>query len=42
MNPGRLIQVVNKQDNFGWGVVLNFRKRPNNKLVIFLIVFFLI
>lgn len=32
MNPGRLIQVVNKNDNFGWGVVINFRKRPNNKL----------
>jgi ATP-dependent RNA helicase DOB1 len=32
MNPGRLIQVVNKNDNFGWGAVINFRKRPNNKL----------
>jgi len=31
MNPGRLINVVNKGDNFGWGVVINFRKRPNNK-----------
>jgi ATP-dependent RNA helicase DOB1 len=33
MNPGRLIHVVNKDDDFGWGVVINFRKRPNNKLV---------
>lgn len=32
MNPGRLINVINKNDNFGWGVVLNFRKRTNNKL----------
>ncbi len=32
MNPGRLINVVNKGVNFGWGVVLNFRKRINNKL----------
>lgn len=32
MNPGRLIHVVNKADDFGWGVVINFRKRANNKL----------
>jgi ATP-dependent RNA helicase DOB1 len=32
MNPGRLIHVINKGDDFGWGVVINFRKRPNNKL----------
>ena len=32
LNPGRLVQVVNKNDNFGWAVVVNFRKRPNNKL----------
>lgn len=32
LNPGRLIQVVNKNDNFGWGVVISFRKRANNKL----------
>lgn len=31
MNPGRLINVINKNDNFGWGVVLNFKKRANNK-----------
>lgn len=33
MNPGRLIKVVNKNDDFGWGVVINFRKRPNSKFV---------
>ena len=32
MNPGRLIHVINKNDDFGWGAVINFRKRPNNKL----------
>jgi ATP-dependent RNA helicase DOB1 len=32
MNPGRLVNVINKGINFGWGVVLNFRKRANNKL----------
>lgn len=32
LNPGRLINVVNKNDNFGWGVVISFRKRANNKL----------
>jgi ATP-dependent RNA helicase DOB1 len=32
LNPGRLIHVVNKNDNYGWGVVLNFRKRPGNKV----------
>jgi ATP-dependent RNA helicase DOB1 len=31
MNPGRLINVINKNDNFGWGAVINFRKRANNK-----------
>jgi ATP-dependent RNA helicase DOB1 len=31
LNPGRLIRVVNKDDDFGWGVVINFRKRPNQK-----------
>jgi ATP-dependent RNA helicase DOB1 len=34
LNPGRLIRVVNKEDDFGWGVVVNFRKRPNQKIVI--------
>ena len=34
MNPCRLIHVINKNDDFGWGVVINFRKRPNNKMVI--------
>ena len=33
LNPGRLVQIVNKNDNFGWGVVISFRKRANNKLV---------
>lgn len=33
MNPGRLVQIVNKNDNFGWAVVINFRKRANNKIV---------
>lgn len=32
INPGRLINVVNKNDNFAWGVVVNFRKRQNNKV----------
>ncbi|CAF0705983.1 unnamed protein product [Brachionus calyciflorus] len=32
LNPGRLVQIVNKNDNFGWGVVISFRKRANNKL----------
>jgi len=31
MNPGRLINVINKNDNFGWGAVINFRRRPNSK-----------
>lgn len=36
LNPGRLVHVVNKNDNYGWGVVINFRKRPSNKMVYFL------
>jgi ATP-dependent RNA helicase DOB1 len=31
LNPGRLIRVVNKDDDFGWGVVITFRKKPSPK-----------
>jgi ATP-dependent RNA helicase DOB1 len=33
MTPGRLIHVISNNDDFGWGVVINFRKRQNNKFV---------
>lgn len=35
LNPGRLIKVVNNDDDFGWGVVINFRKRPSSQRVLF-------
>ncbi|XP_073227309.1 exosome RNA helicase MTR4-like [Porites lutea] len=31
MQPGRLIQVKSNSDDFGWGVVLNFQKKANQK-----------
>ncbi|XP_068727369.1 exosome RNA helicase MTR4-like [Montipora capricornis] len=31
MQPGRLIQVKNNDTDFGWGVVLNFQKKANQK-----------
>ncbi|XP_041358322.1 exosome RNA helicase MTR4-like [Gigantopelta aegis] len=27
LQPGRLVKVKNKEDNFGWGVVINFQKK---------------
>jgi ATP-dependent RNA helicase DOB1 len=35
LNPGRLIRVVNNEDDFGWGVVINFRKRPAQNKVFY-------
>ncbi|KAL5016577.1 hypothetical protein ScPMuIL_006166 [Solemya velum] len=29
LQPGRLIQVKNKEDDFGWGVVVNIQKKAN-------------
>ncbi|XP_033636564.1 exosome RNA helicase MTR4-like [Asterias rubens] len=32
LQPGRLVQVKNEDDDFGWGVVINFRKKANQKM----------
>ena len=31
LNPGRLVEVTSEDDNFGWGVVVNFTKKPHPK-----------
>ncbi|XP_031551910.1 exosome RNA helicase MTR4-like [Actinia tenebrosa] len=31
MQPGRLVKIQNKELDFGWGVVLNFQKKANQK-----------
>eukprot|EP00057_Strongylocentrotus_purpuratus_P029781 XP_011684255.1 PREDICTED: superkiller viralicidic activity 2-like 2 isoform X2 [Strongylocentrotus purpuratus] len=32
MQPGRLLKVKNGEDLFGWGVVVNFRRKANQKM----------
>uniref|UniRef100_A0A8C6XTN6 Exosome RNA helicase MTR4 n=2 Tax=Elapinae TaxID=42168 RepID=A0A8C6XTN6_NAJNA len=32
LQPGRLVKVKNEDDDFGWGVVVNFSKKSNVKL----------
>ncbi|XP_033113933.1 exosome RNA helicase MTR4-like [Anneissia japonica] len=32
MQPGRLVHVKNGDDVFGWGVIINFRKKANQKM----------
>ncbi|XP_071953864.1 exosome RNA helicase MTR4-like [Antedon mediterranea] len=32
MQPGRLVHVKNANDDFGWGVIINFRKKANQKM----------
>ncbi|XP_038074593.1 exosome RNA helicase MTR4-like [Patiria miniata] len=32
LQPGRLVKVKNEDDDFGWGVVINFRKKANQKM----------
>ncbi|XP_022092267.1 superkiller viralicidic activity 2-like 2 [Acanthaster planci] len=32
LQPGRLVKVKNEADEFGWGVVINFRKKANQKM----------
>ncbi len=32
LQPGRLVKVKNEEDDFGWGVVINFRKKANQKM----------
>uniref|UniRef100_A0A4W3K7T2 Exosome RNA helicase MTR4 n=1 Tax=Callorhinchus milii TaxID=7868 RepID=A0A4W3K7T2_CALMI len=31
LQPGRLVKVKNEDDDFGWGVVINFTKKPSAK-----------
>eukprot|EP00058_Branchiostoma_floridae_P015086 XP_002600574.1 hypothetical protein BRAFLDRAFT_205455 [Branchiostoma floridae] len=31
LQPGRLVKVRNEADDFGWGVVINFQKKANQK-----------
>ncbi|XP_019620531.1 PREDICTED: superkiller viralicidic activity 2-like 2 isoform X1 [Branchiostoma belcheri] len=31
LQPGRLVKVRNAEDDFGWGVVINFQKKANQK-----------
>lgn len=31
LQPGRLVRVKNNDDNFGWGVVLSYKKQENKK-----------
>ncbi|CAH1244151.1 SKIV2L2 [Branchiostoma lanceolatum] len=31
LQPGRLVKVRNETDDFGWGVVINFQKKANQK-----------
>lgn len=33
LQPGRLVKVVNGEDDFGWGVVVNFQKKANQSKV---------
>ncbi|XP_078573657.1 exosome RNA helicase MTR4-like [Branchiostoma floridae x Branchiostoma japonicum] len=32
LQPGRLVKVRNEADDFGWGVVINFQKKANQKV----------
>ncbi|XP_078737333.1 LOW QUALITY PROTEIN: exosome RNA helicase MTR4-like [Lampetra fluviatilis] len=33
LQPGRMVKVKNEEDDFGWGVVVNFHKKTNTKIV---------
>ena len=34
MQPGRLVNVIVNNDEFGWGAVINFQKKPSLKVSI--------
>ena len=34
LQPGRLVKVQHDQDDFGWGVVINYQKKTNQKVTV--------